>query len=189
MKIHTRIIPVCLFTLLTVAASATCSDTIFLSPKKNVRTAASKIFINPGNHGWRYDSLKSLGYPSSSVKSKSVYPYGTWIEIKQYQNRYYAYYPCDLGNIYRLNISKDLLRIFRSEEEGYRITYTKKRSDTKYIFETNNPNDHKKETLVLHILDKKKGLAVVEHVGATQSYRYRMVANADNLTQYPMIVN
>lgn len=189
MKFQTRIIPVFLFSLITVAASAACSDTIFLSPKKNDRTAASKIFISPGNHGWRYDSLKSIGSPASSVRTTSVYPYGTWIEIKQYQNRYYVYYPCDFGNIYCLNISKEQLRIFRSEEDDYRITSTKKASETKYVFQTENPNDHNKETMVLHILDKKKGLAIVEHVGAAQPYRYTMVVNADNLTQYPMIIH
>lgn len=183
-KIALFILPFC---FLFSSAKSTLIDTTILHSRSEAGRLQSKIYVSPDKDDWHYDSLKSFN--STYQDENAQFPFGSWVELKIYRNKYYAYYPCDLGNLRRFAISKNSFKVLRAETDDNRIVSSKRLSNWKFSFDIEDPYESKKRTVIFHIIDSKRGLAIVENVGEKQPYKYTLVVNTKELRQYPLIVN
>jgi hypothetical protein len=183
-KVSFLILP---FSFLFSSAKSTVVDTTILHSRSEPGQLQTRIYVSPDKDDWHYDSLKSV--TPTYQDEDAQYPYGSWVELKIYKSKYYAYYPCDLGNLRRFAISKDRFRVLGAETDDNRIITSKRLSTGKFSFEIEDPYESKKRTVIFHIIDSKRGLAIVENVGEKQPYKYTLVVNTKELRQYPLIVN
>lgn len=177
------------FCMLFSLVRSAVTDTTILYSQKKAGQILTKIYISPIKNDWHYDSLKSFDLSATFEGNDGQYPYGSWIELKLYNNKYYAYYPCDLGDLRRFIISKNSFKVLRAETDDNRIVSSKQLSPRKFSFELEDPYESKRRTVVLHIIDSKRGLGIVENVGEKLPYKYTLVLDSKELRHFPLIVN
>ncbi|MFZ6025620.1 MAG: hypothetical protein ACOYVG_14310 [Bacteroidota bacterium] len=177
---------VLIFSLFIVCDASGLDTTIIKRSSTNNEASKFITYINPSNNDWHYDSLKSTSLQVSS-KTKNKFPYGTWIEAYQYQNKIYLYYPCDLGYISKIEISKSTLRKYGMEIDDYRVVSNKK---VKNYFQLNLVDiSGNKELYLFNEIDRKRGMAILEISDGKRGKLKKLMIAASHLNNYPMIVN
>lgn len=171
-------------------AQKTSVDTVFLSRQMRDGKWYSKVYIEKKKNSSRYTSLRSFGSRSSAAASKP-FPFGKWIELKQYKDRMYLYYPCEMGaNNFRAEISKTHYFLSRIEDDNAPITSLHRVKPWHYTFDASMPGTGQKQKQKVNIyqLDKEKGIAIIEQLGAAPE-RFYLVVSADKMANYPLIVH
>lgn len=146
----------------------------------------SMIYITSDRSAWQYDSLQS--FPSIKSSSRQPFPYGGWIEVSQYKDSHYLYYPCDIGNLYRLQVSGKAIREYGVETEDSRMLSLQKLQRNACSITVQGPGKARR-TLHIYLIDSLKGLAVAETIGVTDDTRFRLLLAADRARTLPLIVN
>lgn len=176
------------FFFISYVAKAEHNDTTIIS-RSTVQngTINSIVYIATDKKAWQYDSIQSF-LPASSTKVVNVFPFGNWVELNQYKGNYYLYYPCDLGDLYRLGIHKNIVREYGVETEEFILkSITLKKSNT-YIVDISSAQGINKK-IILYLIDKDKGIIVKENVGADNESKYQLLVAADKIKKFPLIVN
>lgn len=156
--------------------------------KSSINNGATKFitYVNPSNSDWHYDSLKSVSLQINS-NLKNRFPYGVWVEAYQYENKIYLYYPCDLGNLSKIEVSKNIIRKYDMETDDYRVVSNRKLKDQ---VEFNLVDfSGKKEVYLFSEIDMKKGMATLEISDGKGGVLKKLMIAASHLNNYPMIVN
>jgi hypothetical protein len=171
----------------TMAAAGRGRDTVILSNKIRDGQWYSKIYIDNNRNNKKYEALEAFPGKEPGIRNKT-FPYGRWIELSQYNKQLYLYYPCNTGNIYKVDITKSVYLLSRMEiDEESIVSMTAERPD-KYVFNLEMPAIAQKRRVNFYLVDKEKGLALIENVGSNFD-RYRLMVSEDKLRQYPMIVH
>jgi hypothetical protein len=170
----------------TSSVHANETDTIFIRKMTGNQVDRIVTYINPSRDSWHYDSLKKTSLYFKK-KSAPVFPYGIWIELSQYQQNLYLYYPCDLGNLFKIETSEDTLRMHMMETEDNRILLRKPIKDG-FSFTLADPVN-KKQQVNFYQIDKKRGLSVLEFLNGKNIVSRKLMVSSTYLNQFPMIVN
>lgn len=205
---HLRIMLTLLTCLIafTLSAQDSRTDTIFLK-KDSLYGAAQSIYIETRAgtkfhdriNNWTLDEYQDGSYQYSInylkeqkqrlTKKTSVVPFTKWLPLVQHKGKLYAYHPCDFYHYYKLSVN-DTTFIDWTEEGPVANKILKQKKIARNTFELSLTGVYEKDrTLIIHIIDNKKGIAVFEETinGTDKSY-YLMVA-AESLNAVPMIVN
>lgn len=111
---------------------------------------------------------------------------GKWITLRYYKNKYYLYAACDDYGIHE-KISLTDTAFLHDYGEGMlpqKINSFSKQ-DAKTFTLSLTGRENKTSTLVIHLVDAKKGIAVFEEVGK----RFWLMADVTKIRQFPIIVN
>lgn len=121
-------------------------------------------------------------------KAKPVIPWTNWVTLKQYKGKYYAYHPCDFLFHFRQSINDSTFIDWTGEGPvANKIIEQKKINNKTYeIILTGIYRQDRK--LIIHILDKKKGIAIFEEKSGNDRKVYLMIA-ANKIRSVPIIVN
>lgn len=183
------------------------ADTVFIQKDSLLGTAQSIFFDNNRNskfydkiNYWGFLTFDSQSYQNSMdflkenkltlTKKTPVIPQTKWVTLKQYKGTFYAYHPCDFYSHFRISINDTTFIDWTGEgPDASKILDQKKIDDKTYEF-TLTGIANKDRKLIIHIIDRKKGIAVFEETNnnADESYYYLMVAS-DKIRNVPLIVN
>ncbi len=126
-----------------------------------------------------------------------------WCRLVVYNGSYYAYAPSDWGNNYRFQIN-DSATIEYGMEGGDMSAIESFRKISPKLYQLKEQqayrsiNDLKSKMIIttnIYIIDPRKKIAIFETINAsvpaTSKYRssYRLMVSADNIKDFPMIVN
>jgi len=162
------------------------TDTIFIRKITGNQVDRTVTYVNPASDSWHYDSLKKASLYFKK-KPAPVFANGIWIELSQYQQNLYLYYPCDLGNLFIMEISEDTLRMHMMETEDNRILLRKPIKDG-FSFTLADPVN-KKQQVNFYQIDKKRGLSILEFLNGKDVVSRKLMVSSAYLNQFPMIVN
>ncbi|MDR2835552.1 MAG: hypothetical protein LBV69_05045 [Bacteroidales bacterium] len=113
-----------------------------------------------------------------------------WITLKQYKGKFYAYYPSDFCSNFKQSINDTTFIDWLCDGiVANKIIDQKQIDSNTYEFNITGiyHNDRK---IVIHIIDKEKGIAVFEETtnSDTEKYYYLMISS-DKIRSVPLIVN
>ncbi|NCI45333.1 hypothetical protein [Sediminibacterium soli] len=112
-----------------------------------------------------------------------------WVPLEWYKNKYYLYHPSDFYGYYRVNITDTAFL----DDYGEGLTANKilsfTRQDAKtFAFELTGI-EKPQHSLVIHLVDSKKGIAVFEDRFNKGKKQYYLMIDAGKIRQFPVIVN
>lgn len=182
------------------------NDTIFLL-RENSRGYYHAIFIDTSKLSkfynrisdftfgrWdQYDYKISLKYLKEHNLKLTTRKIGDiphkWIILKQYKGHFYTYSPSDYYFHYKISIT-DTTFIDYTGEGPYvsKILDFNKIDDRTYAFKLTGIIDPDRR-LVIHLIDKKNGVAVFEENTKGRSPGYYLMIAADKIRNFPIIVN
>lgn len=166
-------------------------QTIFIDKNKD-----SEFYDRIANFNFQYfdnDSYKySIGYfkeQKITLKTtKPVISWTNWVTLKQYKQQYYAYHPCDFLFHFRQSVNDSTFIDWTGEGPvANKIVEQKKINAKTYEFKLIGIYDQNR-VLTIHILDKKKGIAIFEEEIGKERKVYLMIA-ANKIRSVPIIVN
>ncbi len=135
-------------------------------------------------------SIKSLKGKNSRPMTK--YDLGDlprrWCLLFQYKGQFYLYSPSDYLFNYNIAVTDSTYVICSSDSPPpKRITAFTKPNATTYQFKLSGYNTQ--ENIRIHMVDRKRGIAVFEKPLAGPKQRYWFMVQADKVKNFPMIVN
>ena len=179
-------------------------DTVFIKKDSVYGTAQSIYFENNSNSQF-YDAINYWGflpYDQESytysinylkenkellTKKPPVIPFTKWVLLEQYKGKFYAYHPCDFLSHLRVSINDTTFIDWTGEGPvANKIIDQKKINELTYEFKLTGYDKDRK--LVIHIIDKKKGIAVFEETKNGGNFYYLMIMS-DKIRSVPLIVN
>jgi hypothetical protein len=112
-----------------------------------------------------------------------------WIVLKYYKNKFFTYHPSDFYTHLKISITDTAFIDHGGEGPiANKIVSFKKLNDQTFSFTLTGELIAKRE-LVIHIIDKQKGIAIFEtHIGP-QNKQYFLMIEAKKIRQLPIIVN
>ena len=112
-----------------------------------------------------------------------------WCSLFRYKGQFYLYSPSDYISNYNVGITDSTYIDYTGEGPmANRINAFLKVSAGKFLFNLSGYNDPKK-IIRIHVVDKKRGIAVFEHPNALPKQRYQFMVQADKMKNFPIIVN
>ncbi len=127
-------------------------------------------------------------YPALQ-KVKPVIPWYNWVTLKQYQDQFYVYSPCDF--LYHLRQSVNDTTFIDWTGEGpvaNKIISQKKIDDDTYQFILTGIQGLER-SIIIYIIDRKKGIAVFEQSNKGKGTTYNLMIAADKIKSVPIIIN
>ncbi len=110
-----------------------------------------------------------------------------WIKLEYYKGNFYAYYPSDFISHYQAAITDTSFIDYTGEGPiAGKINSFKKIDNETFSINTTSM-DQIDRSLIIHIIDSKKGIAVFENAN-TDGYYWLMI-DADHIRDVPVIVN
>jgi hypothetical protein len=186
-------------------AQKAIKDTIFIL-KDTVEGHVQTIFIDDNRESLLYEEIShfefqhfdKISYNNSIdyfkehnitlTKAKPVIPLTNWVTLKQYKGQYYVYHPCDFLFHFQQSINDTTFIYWTGEGPvANKIIEQKKINSGTYKFLLTGINDHNR-SLIIHILNKKKGIAIFEEKVGERRTVYFMIA-ANKIRRVPIIVN
>jgi len=111
-----------------------------------------------------------------------------WITLKQYNGKFYTYYPSDFYSHFKIGISDTAFIEYTGEgPEAKKIISYKKTDNLTYQFILLG-HSLKLLKLTVHIIDVKNSIAVFEENNLGQTY-YNLMISAEKIRNLPIIVN
>ena len=161
-------------------------DNINNSEFKNKRADFSFNEFDKQAYQYSLESIKKNNIFLNKFDAKDLPK--RWIELFQYKGKFYTYYYCDFCGDYRLEFRKNMLLETTCEGPNIiSINLLKKENSKTFTFERiNELNDKRK--VIIHIIDKEKGIAVFESE-INGEVSYKLMLDVTKINQYPMIVN
>jgi len=168
------------------------AQSIYFDRNKNSKFYAEITyfkFLNFDNDSYKY----SIDYLKENRlflhKKNPVITSTKWVTLKQYKGKYYAYHPCDFYNHFRASINDTTYIEWTGEGPvGNKILNQKKIDDQTYEFKLTGINS-KNRTIIIHIIDDDKGIAVFEESSKGAAKDYYLMIMADKVRTVPLIVN
>lgn len=168
-------------------------------------TALSITLIdNPNNsyydriNNWDFSPTDDVSYQfsidylkeneSPLIKKTPIIAQTKWLPIKQYQGKFYTYYPCDFYTYFKVSIDDNEFIDWTGEGPfASKIIEQNKIDNATFEFKLTGVTQKDKK-LIIHIIDNEKGIAVFEEINTDMNYYYLMVAS-DKIKSLPLIVN
>lgn len=148
------------------------------------------IYIHPFKDAWQYDSLATYNFTNDQNKLKaSQFPYGKWISLYQYKGKYYAYYPCDMGNSTRYFIAPGKFMEAMMDVTEFNVLSLSIKERTEASVKLKLPADNSIVDYTIKLIDKKRGIAVLYNPYSKKSENYRLLVRAEMVKKFPLIVN
>lgn len=123
------------------------------------------------------------------TKVKPLIPWRKWVTLKQYKDSFYVYYPCDFLYHFRQSINDTTFIDWTGEGPvANKITEQKKKDINTYEFKMTGIYNEDR-TLIIHIIDLKKGIAVFEETTDGENINYYLMIDANKIRNVPVIVN
>lgn len=181
-------------------------DTTFLL-KKNTKSTKHYIFIEPNKASSFYDeiadfSIDGLGGQSYQNSLTALYERNLklgrmdtadfptqWIIVQQYKGQYYLYRPSDFYTHFQMGLTDTTFVDYTGEGPiaNKILRFTKKDKST-YLFSLTGMYDTIR-TITVHIIDRKKGVAVFEENTNGEGPHFFLMVDARKRRQLPLIVN
>ena len=180
-------------------------DTVFIQKGSLLGTAQSIYFDENKNskfydkityfHFLRFDNASykySTDYLKENkltlTKKKPIIPWTKWVTLKQYKDILYAYHPCDFYTHFRSSINDTTYIDWTGEGPvANKIIEQKKVNDNTYEFKLTGIYD-KNRKLIIHIMDRNKGIAIFEEINNGTDNNYYLMIAADKIKSVPLIV-
>lgn len=165
---------------------------IFIEPNKD-----SKYYDYIADFKFnRYDEREHAAYIKTLKEQTSApfshFNYGKlplkWCSLYRYQGQFYVYSPSDYIANYKVAISDSTFIAFPGEIVVNRIQSFEQKNAKTYHFKFIT-FQNKKESVIIHWIDHKKGIAIFEMPGAMPQHRYEFMVQADKVKNFPLIVN
>jgi hypothetical protein len=165
-------------------------NAIFIDSSLKSRWYESVAFFKINNDAgstYRY-SLKELYKNGGKFKKNNIKGIPLkWVNIVQYNNRFYAYKPCDFMYHKILNVTDTTLNMYSEEGwEPFRINSFSAVSKNEFVINVTGPSIIR--SIKLTIIDQEKGIAVEEEVSNDGS-RFNLLVDADKIRKLPIIIN
>lgn len=181
-------------------------DTVFIQKDSLLGTAQS-IYFDKNKNSKFYDKITyfhflqfdkesykySLDYLKENkltlTKNKPIIPWAKWVTLKQYKGTLYAYHPCDFYTHFRSSFNDTTYIDWTGEGPvANKIIKQKKINNNTYEFTLTGIYD-KDRKLVIHIIDRNKGIAIFEITNNGAGKNYYLMISADKIKSVPLIVN
>jgi hypothetical protein len=181
-------------------------DTVFIQKDSLLGAVQSIYFDNNRNskfydkiNRWKFLRFENESYKNSTdylkenkfilIKKVPVIPLTKWVALKQYKGNFYAYHPCDFYTHFRASINDTTYIDWTGEGPvANKIIEQKKINDNTYEFKLTGIYD-KDRKLVIHIIDRNKGIAIFEEINNGTDKNYYLMIVADKIKNVPLIVN
>ena len=112
-----------------------------------------------------------------------------WIILNQYKGEFYAYKPSDFYFHYKVSITDSAYVDFSGEgPSASKILSFQKMGNNTFQFTLEGMYSHGRE-LLIHMIDKKAGVAVFEDSSTEREKIYYLMVDADKIRDFPLIVN
>ncbi len=184
---------------------AASKDTVFLLSETKWG-AYHSVYIDPDKSSKVYDWIVSFKFDKTEKKyyQKTIddlksKPPGAfvrhqlydlprqWCLLYTYKSNYYLYSPCDYIGNYRAAISDTTyIDYYGDGTIPSRINSLKKVDDFTYKIVKTDYSE-KPETIIIHLIDKKRGIAVFELPG--EKYPYSLMVSVHTARTFPVIVH
>ena len=197
------------FFLIGQSLFAQSKDTIFLQKKlvDTIHNIYSTIYIDSGltnfdkNLTFLLFQFDTLDYKENykeikikkHFKQQNIKIPKKWIALNEYKNEYFTYVPGEPGENYSVQLT-DSCRILYGIENAIGSAYTKiiKNTSKEFVFTCKDYLDGK-DSIVIKIVDKEKGLAVFSDyypgVGGVLRVSRRLLIDADKASAFRSIVH
>jgi len=110
-----------------------------------------------------------------------------WCPLRAYQSQAYIYYPANPANNYRIAFTDTTTIEFgHGNVTAFQLLSIKKINERTFNI-VRMGADRKTSTTVVHIVDARNGVALFE--GLFPGVKYSLMVKADNVHNYPIIVN
>lgn len=209
MKTKTHIAFACCILLLNSASADAQKkkDTIVLLRKTSPYGAKQVVYIDNNRKSWAYSRALKKDIDPGSFKmylEKAASKYGatiskhalpdftrTWYPLKVLKGHYYVYFPSDAGvnnwisvndstviqNTASDDIYPSVLDSVQILDNGAKINITM----------TDPLEGH--TSLTIHIIDKGRGIAIVERPGSNIYPRYQLMVDEKKFNRFPIVIN
>ena len=186
------------------AQSTGKKDTLFLLREKRP-TGYHTVFIDTNPASRYYKAISDFSFTGDDkkiyastlaiVKDKRLTRFTSkafprkWIKVYQHKGKFYAYYPSDFMAHYMVRITDSTYISYEGEGPlANRIISFSSIDSSTYRFTLKSPYTgiHK---LVVHIIDRQKGIAVFEESAETGEIYRTLMVTADKVRGLPVIVN
>ncbi|MBK9284771.1 MAG: hypothetical protein IPM51_10725 [Sphingobacteriaceae bacterium] len=169
-------------------------------------TVLNKVFVDPNKNSKKYSYLTDFSYDKAyfaeTVKSLKDTVKKTpkanklpllpkkWLPLQLYKGQYYAYYPCDGINDYKVLITDEY--ICQTDAMGM---YAAEFNSLKMVDELTYINSEKnyywdEYNLTINIIDKPKGIAIfTSKRSKDNSLHHRLMVDATKIKSFPLIIN
>jgi len=208
---NTRII-LLVFTIFTflICQNSFCQnnnvDTLFIK-KDNLLVSKQSIYFETNKDSKHYKNLTSFEFDEFDkesyewsldylkdnnihlTKQKNILPSNKWIAIRQYNNEFYAYYPCDFYTFFQVSITDSAYVEMTGEGPvANKILNQRKINNSTFEIKTTGIYEQNR-TIKIYFINPEKGIAVFEENRNDGSlYRYLMI-ESDKIKTIPLIVN
>ncbi|MEO7530855.1 MAG: hypothetical protein ABIS69_05570 [Sediminibacterium sp.] len=167
-------------------------QSIFIDQNRN-----SKFYENIT--GFTFGQFDNDTYESSLrfLKERNVKLFKTklslfttkWVELKMYHGNYYAYSPCDFYTYFAHSINDTTFIDWTGEGPiANKILQAKVIDSNTYFLKLTGQYEQERR-LIIHIVDKQKGIAVFENINASKVKKYYLMIAAKKIRNVPIIVN
>ncbi|MCF8407947.1 MAG: hypothetical protein K9G36_03145 [Crocinitomicaceae bacterium] len=182
------------------------NDTLFIQ-KDSIYGTYQSIYIAKNNSSQLYIRLLDLNFGEFDSESYSmslsylkeenlilkkntpVIPETHWIPLVQYNKKLFAYYPCDFYSFYKVSINDSTFIEWTGEGPiANQIMNQKKGKKNTFEFDLCSMYGPIK-TVIIHIINPKKGIAVFETVSSNKERYYSLMIAASKINRVPLIVN
>ena len=117
-----------------------------------------------------------------------MFPTGNWLPLYSYNHQFYLYYPCDFGTNTRYKISQESIIEYGFEEVSLKFIKATRINSKEFNYKLLNPGTGKIIDWTFHLIDNKKGIAVLE-TGPKHARNFRLLVSAKLMKEFPMIVH
>jgi len=182
------------------------ADTLFIE-KDNLLGSKQSIYFETNKNSKHYKNLISFEFDEFDKESyqwsldylkdnnihlttqKNILPSNKWIIIQQYNNEFYAYYPCDFYTFFQVSITESTYVEMTGEGPvANKILSQRKINNSTFEIKTTRMYEQNR-TIKIYLINPEKGIAVFEENSNDGSqYRYLMI-EADKIKTIPLIVN
>jgi hypothetical protein len=112
-----------------------------------------------------------------------------WVVLKNYKGNLYNYYPSDFMSHFQIKLTDSTVILYTGEGPlANKIDSFEKISNNKYKFRVSGIYTGF-STLIFHIIDVKKGIAVIENQLESNSSNYCLMIDSNKSNTLPIIVN
>lgn len=181
-------------------------DTTFLL-KETVGGELHTVFIDHNEGSKYYDRISYFRFRSfddqsyqystaylkkhnlTLTKAKPCIASTQWVALEQYKGDFYVYHPCDFNSHSRKSVNDSTFIDWTGEGPvANKILEQRKMDNKTYLFKLTGI-EHPERTLVMHLIDPQKGIAVFEESNAGGEKMYYLMIAADKIKSVPVIVN
>ncbi|MDP4935709.1 MAG: hypothetical protein NWR30_13420 [Salibacteraceae bacterium] len=182
------------------------SDTVFIQ-KDSLLGAAQSVFYERNRESKFYDRISYFGFGKFDERSYDyskeyliekkwtlskqtpLITWVNWVKLVQYEGAFYAYHPCDFNAHFKASINDSTYIDWTGEGPiANKILEQTKIDNQTYQFQTAGIYENNR-TLVIHIIDSKRGIAIFEESSSEKEKHYYPMIAADLIKSVPLIVN